>query len=566
MKVKAFSLGLALALAAAVALLPGSAVSAPARTDVVFGTQQEPAIIGLAICDACTMYTAAVVSAQLLLPTVDLSDKWEFYPVIAQKMPHVRDGDWKLLANGKMQVTWKLRRGFTWQDGTPLTAYDYVFAWRVNTHPQFPSAGRDVSDRIENIQAPDAYTLVVQWKSRHAFANVLITGEAGYLPRHILSKAFQTNPAKLDSHEWATSAKMVGTGPFRIVEWQRGASITLERWEGFRNELGVGPYAQKPTVRRITFRFISDTNTMVANVLAGSIDAFDITAVPFTQGLELEKRLQREARRDFIAQATPGLTWEHLDLNMENPKLTDRRVRQALIYAINREQMVQSLFEGKQPVAHSFLPPKHYGYLKNAKVYGYDPARANQLLDEAGWVRGSDGIRAKDGARLELTINSTAGNRVRESVQQILQQQWRAVGVELKIQNLPARVLFGDVGPSGKFEVMLYALTFSPISDCEGLYTSDGIPGPTGAGQNWTRYKNAEVDRLCHGVPGELDGAKRAQMLQRAQQIWLEDLPALPLYFRSDYTGHRTNLQNWKPTGSTQPETWNVPEWRFTSQ
>jgi len=288
--------------------------------------------------------------------------------------------------------------------------------------------------------------------------------------------------------------------------------------------------------------------------------------VPFTQGLELEKRLQREARRDFIAQATPGLTWEHLDLNMENPKLTDRRVRQALIYAINREQMVQSLFEGKQPVAHSFLPPKHYGYLKNAKVYGYDPARADQLLDEAGWARGADGIRTKDGVRLELTINTTAGNRVRESVQQILQQQWRAVGVELKIQNLPARVLFGDVGPSGKFEVMLYALTFSPISDCEGLYTSDGIPGPTGAGQNWTRYKNAEVDRLCHGVPGELDAAKRAQMLQRAQQVWLDDLPALPLYFRSDYTGHRTSLQNWKPTGSTQPETWNVPEWRFTSQ
>ncbi len=504
MKVKAFSLGLALALVAGVSLLPGPAASAPARTDVVFGTQQEPAIIGLAICDACAMYTSAVVSAQLLLPTVDLNDKWEFYPVIAQKMPSVRDGDWNLLPNGKMQVTWKLRRGFTWQDGTPLTAYDYVFAWRVNTHPQFPSGGRDVSDRIENIQAPDAYTLVVQWKSRHAFANVLITGEAGYLPRHILGKAFQTNPATLDSHEWATSAK------------------------------------QKT--------------------------AYEITAVPFTQGLELEKRLQREARRDFIAQATPGLTWEHLDLNMENPKLTDRRVRQALIYAINREQMVQSLFEGKQPVAHSFLPPKHYGYLKNAKVYGYDPARANQLLDEAGWARGADGIRTKDGVRLELTINTTAGNRVRESVQQILQQQWRAVGVELKIQNLPARVLFGDVGPSGKFEVMLYALTFSPISDCEGLYTSDGIPGPTGAGQNWTRYKNAEVDRLCHGVPGELDAAKRAQMLQRAQQVWLDDLPALPLYFRSDYTGHRTSLQNWKPTGSTQPETWNVPEWRFTSQ
>jgi peptide/nickel transport system substrate-binding protein len=149
-------------------------------------------------------------------------------------------------------------------------------------------------------------------------------------------------------------------------------------------------------------------------------------------------------------------------------------------------------------------------------------------------------------------------------VQQILQSQWKAVGVEVKIQNQPARAYFGDTLPTRKFELAMYAWVLSPTSDCESTLTSDHIPGggQTG-GQNYPGYRNAEIDRLCHGVPETLDEGKRAEMLRQAQAIWAEDVPSIPLYLRADYTAHKASLQNWLPTSSKVPITWNGGQWKW---
>jgi ABC-type transport system substrate-binding protein len=180
-------------------VLPGLALAAPAvrpavaPDTVVIGTQQEPAVIALAICDACTMFVATMVSQPIMLPTVEMTDEWKFQPVAVEKLPSLKDGDWKLLPNNKMQVTWRIRRGLKWQDGRSLTAEDWIFAWRVNMNPRFPSAGRDVAERVENILAPNPYTMVVQWKKKYAFADLNVNG-AGYLPRHILSRCLPAGP------------------------------------------------------------------------------------------------------------------------------------------------------------------------------------------------------------------------------------------------------------------------------------------------------------------------------------------------------------------------------------
>ncbi len=555
-----FAVGLAL-------VLPALGLAAPvvrpavAPDTVVVGTQQEPANIGMLFCDGCTMFVGTMVAAPLFVPVVELTDEWKWQPVAVEKLPSLKDGDWKLLPNNKMQVTWRLRRGLRWQDGRPLTAEDFIFAWRVNMNPRFPSAGRDVSERVENILAPNPYTLVVQWKRRYAFANLTVNG-VGYLPRHILGPAYQRDPSKLPQNPWGTSEQTVGTGPYRVVEWRKGSSITLERWDGFPYGAAGGSLRTRAQIRRIVFRFVPDTNTQVANVLAGTVDVFDETAIPFLQGLELEKRLQREGRlgREWMLRAEPGLVWEHIDLNVDNVHLRDKRVRQALVYGINRELIVQQLFEGKQPVSHGPFPPKHYGYNPNIKKYSYDPARARQLLAEAGYRPGPDGILVKDGQRLSLTFMTTAGNRTREAVQQIIQQQLREIGVEIRIQNQPARVYFGETLPSRRFEMAMYAWVFNPISDCEGIFTGDTLPP---SGQNYTGWKNDEVTRLCHAVPEELDEAKRAQMLRRFQEIYAEEMPVIPLYFRADYVGWKARMRNLRPTGADSPITWNVTNWAW---
>lgn len=535
---------------------------------VVLITQQEPSCLN-PTADACQMFVASYIRSLIFCcnnsddgEPLAMTNEWKYVPTIAEKQPSLKDGDWKVNPDGSMQVTWKLRRGFTWHDGKPVTAEDYIWAWRVNMHPDFPTAGRDVAERVENIFAPDPYTLVVKWKKKYAYANTQIA-DSGILPKHATEKIFRANPAKF-VEAWGTGVPTIGNGPYVLKEWQKGSSITVEAYPGWKGVPGLLP--DKPAARRIVYRFISDTNTIIANILSGAVDAADETAIPFIQALELEQRLQREGRNDIIAEPQAGLIWEHIDMNLDNTHLKDKRVRQALIYAINRDELVAQLFQGKQPVSHSFLPEKHYAYNRNVKKYTFDAARARQLLAEAGYTPGADGILQKGGQRLSLTFTTTAGNRTRESVQQVLQAQWKAVGVEVKIENQPARAYFGDALPNRKFELAMYAWVFSPESDCEGLYTGDTIPGPggTGEGQNYPGYKNDEVTRVCHAVPEELDEARRAEMLRRAQDLWVEDLPVIPLYLRSDYTAHKVGLQRWLPTGSEVPTTWNATQWRWT--
>lgn len=537
--------------------LAGAAPGGPAAgpDTVVIYTQQEPSCFQ-PLADSCNMFVGTEVRTAFLRSGVLYDQNWNFFPDIMEKLPSLKDGDWQILPGDKMKVTWHIKKGYTWHDGKPVTAEDWIWAWRVNMHPDYPSLDRDTSKRVDNIFAPDPYTIVVQWKEKYAFANHTVAG-ANILPKHATEKDFRANPAKFDKSAWGNGVPTVGNGPYVLKEWQKGSSITLEAYDGWMGE--------KPTVKRIVFRFISDTNTIIANVLSGASDATDETAIPFANGLELEKRITKEGRKDILLEAKPGLIWEHIDLNLDNEHLKDKRVRQALLYAMNREELTQTLFEGKQPVSHSWLPEKHYGYNKNVQKYPFDPAKAKALLAEAGYTPGSDGILQKGGKRLSFTFMTTSGNRVRESVQQVLQTMWKAVGIEVQLTTQPARVYFGDTLPSRKFELAMYAWVFGPESDCEGLYTGDTIPGPggTGSGQNFPGYKNDEVTRICHAVPSELDEVKRASMLRRMQELFTDDVPVIPLYLRADFVSHKPGLTPFLPTGAGMPITWNAQQWRW---
>jgi len=542
----------------ALTIVPLAGAQAP-KTDVIITTQQEPARLD-PLSNAGNMFVASMVRFTIFVGDVYFDNKWKVHPWGVEKLPSLKDGDWKIRPDGKMEVRWRLKKGLLWHDGKPVTAYDWIFAYRVNIHPEFPATTREIAERIENVSAPDPYTVVTVWKKKDFRGNLFLSNDGGFpLPMHVLDRDFRRNPSKFDQIPWSNAVPTIGNGPYVLKEWRKGSHIVVEAFDKW-------PF-EKPTIKRITFRFISDTNTIIANVLAGATDATDETAIPFAQGLELEKRLKAEGRKDIIAEATPGLIWEHIDLNLDNPHLKDKRVRQALLYAANREAIVQSLFEGKQPVSHSFLPEKHWGYNPRVKKYNYDPERAKRLLAEAGYRPGPDGILVKDGVgRLSLTITTTAGNRVREAVEQILQQQWRQVGIELKISNQPARVYFGDTLPQRKYDLGMFAWVLSPISILVDIYQSKEIPSPANnfAGANFPGYRNEELDRIVPTIGEELDERKRTQLLQKVQEILVEDLPALPLYVRSDYTTHKAALGPWLPTGITTPVTWNAVQWKWS--
>ncbi len=541
---------LAIALVSLLALglyLP-SASAQQSRDTVVIGMAQEPDCL---IGSFCQMAAGAAIEVNsIFLGMVNYNDKWQLYPGTVEKIPTLKDGDWQLLPGGKMKVTYHFKKGFTWHDGKPYTALDASWTYLMLRNPRSPTLSRTILRKIDNMSAPDQYTLVVQWNERYPFAN---TGHTVY-PQHVLEKEYQRDPSSLKAHRQARFP--IGNGPYKMVEWVPGSHITLEAYDKFPG----GP----AKIKRQTWRFILDSTVLQANVLSNQVDATEINNFSIDQMVDIEKRNPQQN-----AFYIPALIWEHIDLNLDNEWLKDKRVRQALAHSINREELSTKLFYGKQPVAHAWLPERHEGYNPNVKKYNYDPARARQLLAEAGFTMGPDGImRDSKGQRFEMSVMTTAGNAVREQVEQIMKESMRAVGIDLKIDNRPAGVLFGQTTRQRQFpHMVMYAWVMSPLTLPHSFWNADQIPTPQNnwEGSNYPGWRNAENDKLNNEILQEIDATKRVALLKKQQEIWADELPAIPLYFRLQLNTASKKLANVKPAGlSGTYVNWNSQEWAWT--
>jgi len=531
----------------------GPASAAPTGRDtVVIGMAQEPDILG----DFSIMAAAGVIHNPLWGYVAPFTDKWTRIPIMVEKLPTVKDGDWVVLPGNKMKVIWKLKRGFTWHDGRPVTALDYRFTYGMLRNPRTPQISRFILRKVDNVLVPnpnDPYTLVVQWNELWPFANASPFGNQIIYPRHVLEAAYLKDPATLKAHPYWRAP--VANGPYKFVEWVSGSHITVEAYD--RWPLGV------PAIKRITFRFVLDSTVLVANQVAGSVDGTEINNFGIDQMVQIERRAPQIATH-----YTEALIWERIDFNLDNEWLKDRRVRQALAHAIDREAIVQTLFQGKQPVAHSWLAPKHPAYNANVKKYAYDVNRAKALLTEAGFTTGADGIlRDASGKRVEMTFMTTAGNAPREQIQQIIKEQLKQVGIDLRIDNRPASVYFGSIVPRRQFpHLAMYASLFQPDSTAFDRFHSTQIPSQANnwEGNNRVGWRNAENDKIMEQIIGELDEGRRNALFKRHQEIFAEDLPSLPLYFRLSLTTMRKDVRNVKPTGlGTYYIPWNAWEWTY---
>jgi peptide/nickel transport system substrate-binding protein len=263
-------------------------------------------------------------------------------------------------------------------------------------------------------------------------------------------------------------------------------------------------------------RIIENTAALEANLLSGSINYISAEL-----GVSLDQAIAfgRRHAQQYDVEFRPGLIYEHINVNLDHPVLRDRRVRQALLYGIDRETLVRQLFEGRQPVAHSFVNPlDRAAYNEDIPRYNYDPAKARPLLEEAGYTVIRDGVRQNAaGQRLSFDFATTAGNRVREQVQQVLQSQWRRLGVEVRIKNDPARTFFGETTRRRAFDLGMWAWTSTPesVSSAFQLFNSTQIPTEANnwSGNNRTGFRNADMDRLIEQIRGELDPRRDATVV-----------------------------------------------------
>ncbi len=535
---------------------PASAQAPGAKDELVIGITQFPATFNPYI-DA--MLAKTYILAMTRKPMVAYDKDWKLICMLCTELPTLENGKAKLveLPDGKkgMAITYTLQPEAKWGDGTPLDVDDFVFAWEVGRHPRSGVSEGEPFRRIQRIEAHDRKSFTLHVDTVRFDYNSYFALDP--LPAHLDRPHFADpeNYRRRTLYDAETTNPGLYYGPYRITQVALGSHVVLEPNPSW--------YGTRPYFRKITVRVIENTAALEANLLSGSIDYIaGELGLSLDQGLAFEKR--HGARYDI--QYKPGLIYEHIDFNLDNPVLKDKRVREALLVSLDRSAIARQLFEGKQPVAHSFVNPLDWIAASDLPTYAFDAARAGKLLDEAGWSKMQAGFRHNDkGERLTFELMTTAGNRTREAVQQVLQSQWRRVGIDVRLKNEPPRVLFGETVRRRAYSAMvMYAWLSSPESVPRSTLHSNSVPTAENnySGQNNPGLRNAEMDSLIERIEVELDREARRSLWRRVQEIYMQEIAVLPLFFRSDPFVVPKWLTGIEPTGHQGVTTLWVENWR----
>ncbi|MFO1067342.1 MAG: peptide ABC transporter substrate-binding protein [Geminicoccaceae bacterium] len=538
------------------ALLSGSPAGAEGRT-LTIGISQFPSNLNPNID---SMAAKSFVHGMTMRPFTAFDADWQLVCHLCTELPTIENG--KAVAETSPEgskgvaMTFTIRPDATWADGVPVSTRDVLFTWEVGRHPQSGVTNGELYRRLWKVDVVDERTFVLH-DSKLSF-NYNAINDFRLLPEHLERPVFEQDPATYRNRtlfDTQPTNPGLGFGPYRIAEIRSGSEITLERNPTW--------YGKEPAFDRVIVRTIENTAALEANLLSGEIDMIDgELGLSLDQAVALEKR---HADR-FTVFYKPGLTYEHIDVRLDNPLLADRRVRQALLLGIDRKAISERLFGGRQPVADTSVNPLDWVHATDVPSYPYQPDHAAALLDEAGWTLGDDGMRRDaQGTVLRFKLMTTAGNRTRELIQQVLQDQWRALGVEAVIENEPPRVFFGETLSRRRFDgLAMFAWISSPENVPRSTLHSAEVPTEANgwSGQNYTGYAVARMDELIDAIEVELDRDRRKALWAELQQLYATDLPALPLFFRANAHVWPKWLRGVVPTGHMTPTTMAIEQWR----
>ena len=447
-----------------------------------------------------------------------------------------------------MAVTIKLKPGLEWGDGQPVTAKDILFTWKLGSDPASGFSNTNPWNRASSVDVVDDSTAVMHLPSVRSDYNQWDQ----ILPEHIEGAAVAKDSSpgayiNATNYNRAPINPGLYDGPYVVAGYESGNQIVLEpnpHWNGV-----------KPGFKRIVLRHIENTAALQANLLSGDVDMVAGEGVGLTidQALALQKAHPDQFHYDF----KPSLTYEHIDMKKENPFLQDVRVRRALLMGIDRQTMVGRLFQGKQPVAATWVNPLSPYYDPAVPVVPFDLAGAKALLKEAGWSPGADGIcRNGAGDRLEFEMGTTAGNRLRELQEQVVQSNLKNACVAIVIKNEPARTLFGDTLKHRSYPGLeMYAWSSNVTETPFRTLGTTQIPTQENnyGGANYTGFSNQKMDAAIRAAESELDPVKQKAIWADMQRIYADELPVLPLFFRAEPHIWPIWMQGYAPTGQGDP-------------
>jgi len=520
------------------------AAPAQAKDDLVIGVAQFPSSLHPSIdAEVIKSYVDDFGIRQITAFDAD----WKNTCLMCTDLPTVQNGLAKFEDHGGtkgMAVTIKLKPGLKWGDGVPVTTKDLEFTWKVGRDPASGWSNPNPWDRATSLDIVDDTTAVLHLPGVMVSYNQWDTLLPEHIEAPILAKAANVGDyIKQSAFNRAPTTPGLWDGPYRMTQYESGNQVVFEpneNWSG-----------TKPGFKHIVLRLIDKTPALLANLESGDIDMVNGEGVGLT--IDQAIALQKKEPDKFTYIFRPALTYEHIDLQIGNPILTDVRVRRALLYGIDRKTVTSRLFEGKQPVADTWVNPLNPMYSPDVATYPYDLAKAKALLAEAGWKPGSDGIcRNAKGERLSLELTTTAGNQLRELVEQVLQNQWKAACVEITIKNEPPRTMFGETVKKRAYTgLIMYGWTSAVTETPKRTLHSSQIPTAANnwAGANYIAFDNKRMDTLIDQAETELDAVKGKVLWAEMQKIYADELPVLPLFFRAEPHVIPKWLAGYTPTG-----------------
>lgn len=405
---------------------------------------------------------------------------------------------WTVSPDG-LTITFKLRRGVKWHDGAPFTAQDVLFTYQTMVDPKTPTAYSGDYLQVKKAEAPDDYTFRVTYPK--PFAPALGSWGLAILPKHLL--------VGQDITQSPLARSPIGTGPYKFGEWKAGEKIYLtynpDYFQG-RVYLNGYLYVVKP-----------DLATMFLELKAGNIDRMGLTPLQYTRQTEYPRFQRMYEKYRYMP-----FSYIYLAYNLEDPRFADRRARQALTLAINKQEIIDGVLMGLGEEATGPYKPGTWYYNPDVPKFPYDPEKAKALLGEAGWRPNAEGILERDGRPFEFTILTNQGNDIRVRTAEIIQRRLREIGILVKIRTVEWAAFIKEFIDKGQFEAIILGWNTGLDPDQYDIWHSSKTkPGEL----NFIHYSNPEVDALLEEGRHTFDQEKRRRAYFRLQEVLAQDQP-----------------------------------------
>ncbi|WP_078548098.1 peptide-binding protein [Litchfieldia alkalitelluris] len=439
-----------------------------------------------------------------------------------------------------LTFTVKLRQDVTFHDGEPFNADDVVFTYNIPLNPDYAGERGSQFETLESVEKVDDYTVVFNLKQVDAtFHSIGLS--YGILPEHILA---DVPVGDLGEHEFNTKSP-VGTGPFKFDTWADGEYVKVVANEDY--------FEGRPYLDSITYKVVPDQNSLLAQFQAGDVDFIevpgtDLETVQSFPGIQIESGL--------------GLSYTYLGFNMQQERFQSKEVRQALTHAINREEIVQAVMNGDGEVAHVPESPLSWAYNDEVPTFGYDPEKAKELLAAAGWTdTDGDGILDKDGEKFSFSIKTNQGNKIREDIVVVLQQQLKEVGIEATPEIVEWSAYIEQISaPNWDYDALVLGWSMSTFPDQYDIFHSS----QAAEGLNFVWYKNEEADKLMEEAKQILDRDEYKAIYGDIYKILAEDQAYTFLYYPNVHRAMPENLEGYE--FHAKSEFYNIHKWWFNQQ